>query len=281
MRSGLLVGVTVATVAAAYVADRIHQAAVIHAGTYAFERGTQQLLLAADRIPKLVILLALGWIGVRIARSGASQAVAWTLIGIGVVVGIAPALVLAISLAPMPGLVLDLLLPHQFVPWTGAGLVVLGVVGLTAERLPSARRNGWIAAGAAVLLLAASWPVDAWLNAAFRDAAASGDAIRVLVIGELVLRLGFMAALAALAWLVLAAERATLPAAATLSAGLVVFIGFAFVVLFVLAPSPLAPPGTDSDRVPTTGWVGRWVAGAAVILGAWWTWHNFRAGRSD
>ena len=66
--------------------------------------------------------------------------------------------------------------------------------------------------------------------------------------GELVLRLGFVAGLAALAWLVLAAERATLPAAVTLSAGLVVFIGFAFVSLFVLAPSPLAPPDRRRQR---------------------------------
>lgn len=282
MRSEWLVGVAIATVATAYVADRIHQAAVIHAGTYAHERGAQQLVLAADRIPKLVILLALGWIGLRIVRSEASRAVAWALIGMGVVVGIAPALLLAITLdgAMMPNLFFDLLLPNQFVPWTGAGLVVLGVVGLTAERLPTARLNGWIAAGAAVLVLAASWPGDAWLNAAFRDAATSGDAVRGMLIGELVLRLGFMAALAALAWLVLSAERATLPAAAALSAGLVVFIGFAFVALFVLPPpSYLGPPGTDS--VPTTGWVGRWVAGAAVILGAWWTWHSVRDGRSD
>lgn len=273
MRSGWLVGVAVATLVAAYAADRIHWATVIHAGTYAHERGAQQLVLAADRIPKLVILLAIGWIGVRIVRSRASRTVAWALIGIGVVVGMAPALALAIT-QPMPGIVLDLLLPHQFVPWTGASLVVLGVVALTAERLPSARPNGWILAGAAVLILAASWPADAWLNAAFRDAAASGDAIRLMLMGELVLRLGFMAALAALAWLVLSAERATLPAAATLSAGLVVFIGFAFVALFVVAPSALGPPGTDS--VPTTGWVGRWVAGAIVILGALWTWHRLR-----
>ena len=281
MRSGWLVGVAVATLAGAYAADRIHRAAVFHAGGYASDHGTQQLLLAADRIPKLVILLALGWIGIRIVRSGASRAVAWALIGIGVVVGIAPAVVLAITRdgAMMPNLFFDLLLPNQFIPWTGAGLVLVGVVALAPNRLPPARLNDWIPAGAAVLVLAASWPAGAWLNAAFGDAATSGDAVRVMLIGDVVLRLGFVAALAALTWVVVSAEGAVLPAAATLSAGLVVFIGFAFVALFVVAPSPLGPAGNDD--VLTTDWVGRWVAGAVVVLGGLWTWNSLRPGRSD
>lgn len=278
MRSGWLVGVAIATLAGAYAADRIHRAAVIHAGTYSSDHGARQLLLAADRTPKLVILLGLGWIGVRILRRGASRAEAWTLIGIGVVVGIAPALAVILDGPSLPQFLFDLVVPSQFVPWTGAGLIILGVVGMAADRLPSARPSGWITAGAAVLVLAASWPTDAWLNAASRHAATGVDAFRILLIGDLVLRLGFMAALASLAWLVLSAKRAVLPAAVTLIAGLVVLIGFAFVAIFVMAP-PFGPPGADS--VPTTGWVGRWVAGAVVILGALWTWHSLRPGRSD
>ena len=277
MRSGRLVGVAVATLAAAYLADRIYWTAVFHAGTNASDDGARQLLLAADRVPKLVILLALGWVGVRLVRPGSWRAVAWTLIGIGVAVVIVPAMAVILDRGVMPQLASNLLLPNQFVPWTGAGFLVLGVAGLIVERLPSARPNGWIMGGAAVLVLAVSWPADAWLNAAFRDAAMSADAARVMLIGELVLRLGFMAALAALAWLVLCAERAVPPAAVTLIAGLVVFIGFAFVALFVLPPPPFDSPGTDG--VPTTGWAGRWVGAAVVILGAWWTWHSL-AGRS-
>ena len=268
MREWWLVGVAVAVMAAGYAADRVHQAAVIHAGTYAHETGTLQLLLAADRIPKLLILVALGWMGVRVLRSGAPTGVAWTLVGIGAVVGIVPTLALAAAFGPMPQLVLDVALPHQFVPWTGTGLVVVGLLGLVVDRLPARKPDGWIAAGAAVVLVAASWPVDAWFNAAFLDAAVSADAIRILVVGELVLRLAFMAALAMIAWLVLPAGRAPVPAMATLTVGLIAFIGLAVVALFVLDPSPVAPPGTDG--VPVTGWVGRWVAGAILILGAWW-----------
>jgi hypothetical protein len=280
MRRMWVIGAAVATLAAAYLADRIHRDAVINAGMYAGDHGTRELLLAADRIPKLVLLLALGWIVVRIARHGASRAEAWTLVGIGVVVGIVPAMAVTLEGLRMPQFVFDLVPPNQFVSWTGAGLLVLGVVGLMARRLPSTIPNRWSSAGAAVLVLAASWPADAWLNAAFLDATTSVDAFRVMLLGELVLRLGFMAALVALTWVVLSAERSVLPAAATLSAGLVVFIGFALIAVLILTPSLQVSPGR-ADAVPTTGWVGRWVAGAVSILGAWWTWHSLRPGRSE
>ncbi len=76
-----------------------------------------------------------------------------------------------------------------------------------------------------------------------------------------------------LAWLVLRAEPASLPALAMLGAGLVAFIGFALVAVFVIGPP--SGPGTP-DVVPVTGWSGRWASGAVVLLGTLWTVRSLR-----
>lgn len=272
MRSTRLIGVVFAVLAVAWIADRAHQAAVLHVGSFPFQGGAP-LLLAADRIPKLILLAALGWVAFQLLRVRERGAMGTTLVVIGAVVGLAPALIVAITLGPVPGFVVDVLLPAQFVPWTGAGLVVVGALALAADRLPSRTPDAWIIVGAAVVLIACTWAIDAWLNAAFAGLATSAAGIRTALVSELTARLATMAAVAILAWLVLRAEPASLPALAMLGAGLVAFIGFALVAVFVVGPP--SGPGTR-DVVPVTGWTGRWVSGAIVLLGTSWMVRSLR-----
>lgn len=253
------------TLAAAWVADRLLAEAVTNAGTYAGDNWSAELLLAADRIPKLVILGFLGWLAVDALQARAR--VASVLLAVaGVVLGVLPTLVLLARYEPLlPFVTNELLWPRQFVVWTASGLLLIGLVGAVRGGRPWRLAAGpWVRAGAAVGLIAVCWPADGLLSELFVGAA-EGRTVEAMLIFELVVRTSVLAALFVLWAMTLDAARSATAAAFMTVIGAVVFIGFALVAL---AMPPAAGPDEAAPAI-VTGYFARWMAGGVVLIGLW------------
>jgi hypothetical protein len=248
----------------AWAADRLLADAVMNAGTYAGGDGSAEFLLAADRIPKLVILGLLGWLAVDVLRGGVRFA-SLLLVVAGLVLGVLPSLVLLARYEPlMPIVSQELFWPRQFVMWTASGLLIIGVVGaLGGGGRWGLRAGPWVRAGVAVGLIALCWPADALLSELFVGAA-DGRTVEAMLIYELVVRTSVLAALFALCALTLDADRSAGPAGLMTAAGAVVFIGFALVALL------MRPVGPDqAPAVIVTGFLARWMSGGVMLIGLW------------
>ncbi len=255
---------SVAALLAAWVADRLLAEAVTNAGMYAGDHWSDELLVAADRIPKLVILGLLGWIAVEFLRRGAARAVALLLLVAGLAMGVLPTLVLLARYEPLaPFVAQELFWPRQFVMWTASGLLVIGIVGALGAPWRFGARP-WVRAVAAVGLIAVCWPADALLSDLFIGAA-EGRTVEAMLIFELLVRTSVLVALFVLCAMTLDTARSAGGAVFMTMIGAVVFIGFALLALAL--PQP-AGPGEAAPAI-VTGYFARWMSAGVMLIGLW------------
>ena len=269
MRDGQVIGIGSVALGLASVADRFLVAAWLNGGAFMHDRWAQELLLAADRLPKLVALVLLGWIAVAMLRRGLSARVATLMIVVGVALGVVPTLVLATRFEPLVQIAIDLFLPAQFVSWTATGLLVIGLASLV-RGLSGLPVIPWIRLVMTVAVLALTWPADALLNELFRGAAA-GRTAEAMLAAEMILRTATMAALLTLLALTVRTDRHAAVSALTAVIGAVVFIGFAAIALLGRPWIGVFP--TVEDPI-VAGYFARWASGGALLLGAWGLLHQ-------
>jgi hypothetical protein len=265
----LLVGAA-ALVVAAVVADRLLLAAIQHEGTYAAQPWTRELALAADRIPKLVVLAALGVMLVGVVSTRPPAPVAWILVAAGAFVAVALPLSLAAEFEPLLPLAFEVLPLAEFALWAGTGLLLVGVVGpWLGPTSAAARRDGvgtrWVRIGVALGLAVVVAIVDGAISSAYIDASSRAGPMAAFVAWEGVGRLLVLAGLAATLRLA-TGDRDPLVGVIYVIGGLVVFVGLALAAQ--LAPPPSAGLPTDGG-LPVAGYALRWLTGGFVLLGTW------------
>ncbi len=269
MHRAFVVIAVIAMAALAWIADRLLWEAQIRFGTYAGGEGTREVLLLADRVPRLLLLLILGALLVAAWRGLMGRPLATVLLLVGGLISVVPLVGIGFSADAPWRLALEMVFPYFFLGWTVTGMAVIGAVGLLRWRgsLTSIRPlPAWSRVVLAVGVMALAIPLDALLDGAFLELAHSGDAALPFFALDLAIRLSVLATLAALALLTLKGARDRLAGLALTVVGIVPFIGLA--VLGVIGD----PPGAllrGEGGVPVAGFAMRWLAGGIVILGAW------------
>ena len=256
-----------ALLAMAWVADRLLVEATIRYGTHAGTEGTQELLLLADRLPKLVLLAAMGGLLGLIVRRGIDQASSFVLAVFGGILAAVPILAFSLGVEPLLPVARELVFPAQFFSWTAVALLVIGPIGLLGVSAVSPRSEpipAWGRVVLAIALLVAVLPLDALVQDAYLEAAASGDAITAAIGWDIVARTLVLGALALALSSALRGPRDRVAGAAILVSALIPFIGLA---LIALVEPPTGSIGAEGG-IPVAGYAMRWLSGGIALIGA-------------
>lgn len=265
MRGLRVLAVGLIALIGAWFADRWLFDAYTNAGAFGGGEGARELLLVADRVPKLILLVVMAWVALEVVRDGIGRAGAAFFILAGIALAVLPSIALLTRFEPvLPIIANELYFPRHFVLWTATGLLIVGLLGLVGAG-PRVPAGPWVRAALAVALVALLWPADSLLNDLFIGAA-EGRTIEAMITVELVGRVGVIAALTVLLVAAVGSRHDMAAGGVMAVAGAVVFIGFALAALPNATPSMVDQPGI------VTGHLGRWMAGGVLLLGLWELW---------
>lgn len=266
MRSMSAIVLSIALLAAAWVADRLLVQAVSDYGTFGGADGTREGLLVIDRLGRVLVLAGIGVLTVLAARGRLTPPAA---VGIGTIGGLASALPLlgfGLGIEALAGVAHATYASAQFVVWAGAGMLVAAVAAILAVGRSAGGRSipalGRLALAAAILLVA--MPLDAAVSSTATAASMRTGSPLVATLVDLGARVVVLAGLVALLWLSLGGRRDRAVGAAMAIGGFATFAGLALVGLLVTAD-----PASTLRELPIVGYTTRWASGGIMLVGLW------------
>ncbi len=275
MRGVWLVAAGIGALVVAYAADRWLGHIQMQIGIFGGSEGWREQALAVALLGRVVMLAVLAAIFVGMRRGGPRGA-AWTLIGIGVLVGIAPPVLVGIHIALAPGGLPFVMLNQETAPlwdgrgvyllWTAVALLVIGVAGVLRGRgasLMGPIPPVAVAIGAA-LLFAMSYPVDELARTSAIELAQSADAYPVYVLVGIGARVGVMAAVFVLLGSQLSGATSRTSAVVLIAVGAV---GLAVLPVIGLQQADFWDMGDGVGFALDPGTTGRWLAAGILAAG--------------
>lgn len=275
MRGVWLVATSIGGLGVAYAADRWLGEIQMQIGIFGGSEGWRELGLAVALVFRLVLLGALVVIFVTAGR-GVSRWASWTIIGIGVIFGVAPPLTLGVHIALAPGGLPFVFLNSETAPlwdgrgvfllWTAVGLLMIGIASLRARHGNAIRAPlpPLVLVIGAALLFVVSYPVDALFRTLAIELAEAIDAYPAYMLVGLGMRIGVMAAFVVLLSSLLHRRPSRIGVVALLAVGVV---GFAVLPVIGLPQANFWDMGDEAAFALDPGTAGRWLAGAALVTG--------------
>lgn len=271
MRGMWLVAMSLVALLVAYAADRGLGEIQLQIGIFGGSEGWQERGLAVALVLRLVLLGGLAAIFVT-ARQCVPRWASWTLIGLGLLFGIAPPIATGLHIALAPDGLPFVRLTQETAPlwdgrgvfllWTAVGLLMIGIASLGAA-IRASVSSPLLALGVALLFVAA-YPVDALFRTLAIELAEGVDAYPAYMLVGLGMRIGVMVAFVVLLGSLLHRRPSRIGAVALLTVGVV---GLAVLPVIGLQHANFWDMGDGAGFALDPGTAGRWLAGAALVAG--------------